>query len=62
MKKKNSDLKKANEILEKKTIIMRVSRPSLVQFPDWDEFEFCTKKKGAYGPSKKECLQYYSEK
>ena len=39
-----------------------VSRQSLAEFPDWDEFEFCTKKKGANGPSKNECLEYYSEK
>ena len=29
---------------------------------DWNEFEFCTKKKGAHGPTKRECLEYYSEK
>ena len=39
-----------------------VSRQLLAEFPDWDEFEFCTKKKGAYGPTKKECLEYYSKK
>ena len=62
MKKMNSDLEKTIKVLEKKTVTMRVSGPSLVEFPDWDEFEFCTKKKGAHGPSKKECLEYYSEK
>ena len=39
-----------------------VSHQSLAKFPDWDEFEFRTKKKGAYGPSKNECFEYYSEK
>ena len=38
------------------------SDPSLVEFADWNEFEFCTTKKGAHGPTKKECLEYYSEK
>ena len=31
-------------------------------YPDWKKFEFITRKKGAHGPSKEECLQYYSEK
>ena len=31
-------------------------------YPEWDEFEFITRKNGANGPSKTECLQYYSEK
>ena len=78
MNKKNSDLEKAMKVLENKTVSKRlsegqkserqsnsgvpVSDPTLVEFPDWNEFEFCTKKKGAYGPSKKECIEYYSEK
>ena len=62
MKKMNSDLEKTIKVLENKTVPTRVSRPSLVEFPDWDEFDFCTKKYGAHGPSKNECLQYYSEK
>ena len=32
------------------------------KYPDWKEFEFITRKIGAYGPSKAECLQYYSGK
>ena len=31
-------------------------------FPEWECFEFLTKKKGATGPSQSECLSYYSEK
>ena len=31
-------------------------------YPDWKKFEFITRKKGAYGPSKAECLQYYLER
>ena len=31
-------------------------------FPDWDIFEFITKKSGRRGPSKKECIQYYKRK
>ena len=60
-KNRNSDLEKTIKVLEKKTVAMRVSRPSL-EFADWDEFEFCTKRKGAHGPSKNECLEFYSTK
>ena len=31
-------------------------------YPEWNEFEFITRKNGANGPSKAECLQYYSVK
>ena len=64
MKKKMSDLKKANKIVENKSVRQPdpVSRPFLAEFPDWNEFKFCTEKKGAYGPSKNECLKYYSKK
>ena len=31
-------------------------------FRKWTSFEFVTKKKGAKGPSKSECIGYYSEK
>lgn len=34
----------------------------VVEDADWTEFEFMTNKKGAYGPSKDECMQYYIEK
>ena len=30
--------------------------------PDWDIFEFITKKEGRRGPSKEECIGYYNEK
>ena len=33
-----------------------------VEFVEWTEFEFKTEKKGAYGPSKNECIRYYIEK
>ena len=29
---------------------------------DWLRFQFITKKKGAYGPSRGDCLRYYSKK
>ena len=32
------------------------------QLPKWTSFEFVTKKKGAKGPKKSECIGYYSEK
>ena len=31
-------------------------------FPNWTSFEFVTKRTGAKGPSKSECISYYSEK
>ena len=31
-------------------------------FPDWNIFEFLTKKEGHRGPSKQECIQYYNQK
>ena len=30
-----------------------------VEDPAWTEFKFITKKKGAQGPSKEECKNYY---
>ena len=36
--------------------------PESKNYPEWNEFEFITRKIGAYGPSKTECLEYYSEK
>ena len=36
--------------------------PESKNYPEWNEFEFITRKKGAYGPSKTKCLEYYSEK
>lgn len=32
------------------------------KFPNWTSFEFVTKRKGAKGPTKSECIGYYSEK
>ena len=42
---------------------VQVLRTGLVNmnFPDWDIFEFITKKEGRRGPSKKECIGYYSD-
>ena len=31
-------------------------------YPDWKEFEFITRKIGAYGPSEEQFLQFYSER
>ena len=30
-----------------------------VKWPEWDSFEFITLKKGANGPTKTDCLNYY---
>ena len=38
-----------------------VSKTPDIKFVEWTEFEFQTEKKGAYGPSKNECKQYYIE-
>ena len=36
---------------------------SLVEgLTNWDNFEFITKKIGRRGPSKEECIEYYSQK
>ena len=32
-----------------------------VEDPDWTEFKFITKKKGAQGPTKDECKNYYAD-
>ena len=34
---------------------------ALVEDPDWTGFEFITKKKGAYGPTKEDCKKYYAD-
>ena len=34
----------------------------LLRFSNWKVFEFVTKKKGASGPTKTECIGYYKEK
>ena len=48
------------------TLSINDSTPSIhVEFvgdPRWTEFTFITKKKGANGPTKKECKKYYSAK
>ena len=33
-----------------------------LNYPDWNIFEFITKKGGRRGPSKKECIEYYNDK
>ena len=33
-----------------------------LNFPDWDIFEFITKKVGRRGPSKEQCIGYYNNK
>ena len=33
-----------------------------VSLPDWDIFEFITKKVGRCGPSKEECIDNYNDK
>ena len=61
-----SQLRRENERLKNelshKSQICPTSLESSSIFPEWESFEFLTKKKGASGPSKIECLSYYSEK
>ena len=73
MRHRLSDYEGANKVAENKTVPNRLSErqnserqsgsgPSLIEFPDWNEFEFLTMEKGRYGPSKNRCLKYYSQK
>ena len=51
------------EISAKKSDLSKsVFQTTNVEFVEWTEFKFITKKKGADGPSKDECIQYYIEK
>ena len=63
MKIKNTDLNK-KQVPSKLT--KETSRPILpplqITYVEWKEFEFVTKKTGAYGPAKQECISYYAEK
>ena len=36
--------------------------PLQIKYEEWEEFELITKKNGAKGPKKSECISYYSEK
>ena len=47
---------------EKSDLPKSVSQTPNIEFVEWREFEFVTKKIGRYGPSKDECIQYYIEK
>ena len=31
-------------------------------YEEWESFEFVTKKQGAFGPTRTECISYYAEK
>ena len=48
--------------LESKTATATASiNVEFVEDPDWTEFKFITKKKGAQGPTKEECENYYTD-
>ena len=36
--------------------------PLQITYVEWTEFEFLTKKFGAHGPTKSECISYYAKK
>ena len=45
-----------------KTVQSLTSGVENLNFPDWNIFEFITKKEGRRGPSKEECIEYYIHK
>ena len=45
-----------------KTIQSLTSAVENLNFPDWNIFEFITRKEGRRGPSKEECIEYYNHK
>ena len=59
LRRENERLK--NELSQKSQIWATSLEPSSI-LPEWECFEFVTKKEGASGPSKSECLSYYCEK
>ena len=63
MKIKNINMGKTETIPNLQREGSRAVLPPLeIKYEDWGEFEFITKKKGANGPRKSECISYYSEK
>lgn len=60
---KNINLEKTEAISNLQRERSRAVLPPLqIKYEEWEEFEFITKKKGANGPAKSECIRYYSEK
>ena len=45
-----------------KTVQSLTSEVENLNFPDWNIFEFITRKEGRRGPSKEECIEYYSHR
>ena len=45
-----------------KTIQSLTSAVENLNFPDWNIFEFITRKEGRREPSKEECIEYYNHK
>ena len=45
-----------------KTVQSLTNAVENLKFPDWNIFEFITRKGGRRGPSKEECIEYYSHK
>ena len=63
MKNKNKDLNKNQEDAKLTKERSRLVLPPLqITYVEWEEFGFVTKKKGACGPTKSECITYYSGK
>ena len=63
MRNKNIDLneKQVDAKLTKERSSL-VFPPLQITYVEWEEFEFITKKRGAQGPTKSECITYYSGK
>ena len=45
-----------------KTIQSLTNAVENLNLPDWNIFEFITRKEGRRGPSKEECIEYYKHK
>ena len=59
---KESEIKRLKFELARKGQISSTPLELGPVYQEWKSFEFVTKRKGAYGPKKTECLSYYAEK
>ena len=57
-----SEIERLRDELARKSQISSTPLESNVISQEWESFEFVTKKKGASGPTRTECISYYAEK
>ena len=62
IQKYEAEISKLKEELARKDQISLEGFESGVTYPEWEMFLFSTKKRGASGPGKAECLAYYEER